>query len=283
MKNTFLLLLLTLLPCLRVAAQTEKPLRVFIRAGAKTHGPGQHDHPRFLKEWKELLNERGAKADGALSFPTAEQLAATDVLILHAADAGDIAADQRAGLDQFLKRGGGLVVIHDGVCGHDPQWFKTIVGGAWEHKHSRFFEGDISIAYQDQTHPITRGASNFEFNDEMYYELHLMPEAHILAATHKPGARNKQDGKLSVLSDEIVPQMWTYEKDNYRAFVCIPGHNYKTFDLPHFRGVLLRGIAWAGKRDVDLLVNKEESASLSHPKGGPSAPNKTAAKGVVDP
>src|SRR5436309_638145 len=40
-------------------APHEAPLRVFIRAGAKTHGPGQHDHPRFLKEWTALLNGRG--------------------------------------------------------------------------------------------------------------------------------------------------------------------------------------------------------------------------------
>ena len=37
------------------SAQPEKQLRVFIRAGAKTHGPGQHDHPRFLADWKKLL------------------------------------------------------------------------------------------------------------------------------------------------------------------------------------------------------------------------------------
>ena len=43
------------------------------------------------------------------------------MLILIAADAGDLNPDQRANLDQFLKRGGGLVVIHDGVCGHDPK------------------------------------------------------------------------------------------------------------------------------------------------------------------
>ena len=56
--------------------------------GEKTHGPGQHDHPRFLKEWTALLNERGAKADGSMTFPTAEQLADTDVLVMYAADAG---------------------------------------------------------------------------------------------------------------------------------------------------------------------------------------------------
>ena len=96
-------------------AQTEKPLRVFIRAGEKTHGPGQHDHPRFLADWKALLNQRGAQADGAMSFPSAAQLEATDVLVLYAAEGGTILPEQRASLDPFLKRGGGLVVIHDAV------------------------------------------------------------------------------------------------------------------------------------------------------------------------
>jgi len=49
-------------------------LRVFIRAGVMTHGPDQHDHPLFLKEWTKLLNDRGVKAEGALDFPTAEAM-----------------------------------------------------------------------------------------------------------------------------------------------------------------------------------------------------------------
>src|SRR4026209_358002 len=88
-----------------------EPLRVFIRGGAKTHGPGQHDHPRFLEEWKVLLNERGAKADGGMDFPTAEQLEKTDVLVVYAAEGGSIKPEQREYLNTFLKRGGGMVVI----------------------------------------------------------------------------------------------------------------------------------------------------------------------------
>src|ERR1051325_11770344 len=41
-----------------------EPLRIFIRGGAKTHGPGKHDWPQFLTDWTQLLNERGAKATG---------------------------------------------------------------------------------------------------------------------------------------------------------------------------------------------------------------------------
>jgi hypothetical protein len=51
-----------------LSLQAAQPLRVFIRGGVKTHGPGQHDHPRFLKEWTEMLNKRGAMSDGAMGL-----------------------------------------------------------------------------------------------------------------------------------------------------------------------------------------------------------------------
>ncbi|HWF18307.1 MAG TPA: PVC-type heme-binding CxxCH protein, partial [Verrucomicrobiae bacterium] len=281
MKTLFAVL--ALFCCFAAHAEPEKPLRVFIRAGVKTHGPDQHDYPRFLKEWTPLLNERGAKASGSLQFPTPEQLADADVLVLYCQNAGDITSEQRVSLDAFLKRGGGIVVIHDGVGGHDPQWFKTVVGGAWEYGRSKYFEGDLSFYYLDHSHPITRGVSNFDFDDEMYWDLDLMPEAHVLAGTYQPDDRNKQNGRAMPSIYDIAPQMWTYEKDNYRAFVCIPGHNYKTFNLPHFRAVLLRGIAWAGKRDADLLVGKEDLASVRYPVGGPTAPEEAAKKIFLAP
>src|SRR5262245_36876376 len=108
------------------ASARQVPLRVFIRSGPKTHGPGAHDYPRFLKEWVALLDQRGAKAAGAEAFPTRAQLAQTDVLVLHAQDAGTIAnAVDRTNLRDFLARGGGLVVIHAGSVSNDPDWFKT--------------------------------------------------------------------------------------------------------------------------------------------------------------
>ncbi|HIG28481.1 MAG TPA: hypothetical protein EYQ50_12055 [Verrucomicrobiales bacterium] len=41
-----------------------EPLRVFIRGGVDTHGPGEHEHTRFLNDWKVLLSSRGMKVDG---------------------------------------------------------------------------------------------------------------------------------------------------------------------------------------------------------------------------
>src|ERR1051325_5441310 len=72
------------------------PLRVFIRAGKKTHGPNQHEHEKFLADWKVLLAERGMKTDGALDWPTAEQMKNTDVIIVHAQSGGDATDEQKA-------------------------------------------------------------------------------------------------------------------------------------------------------------------------------------------
>ncbi|MBL9127164.1 MAG: hypothetical protein JNL97_05940, partial [Verrucomicrobiales bacterium] len=41
-----------------LSAFAADPPRIFIRGGIKTHGPNQHDHPRFLGEWTQLLGER---------------------------------------------------------------------------------------------------------------------------------------------------------------------------------------------------------------------------------
>jgi hypothetical protein len=77
-------------------ADAAEPLRVFIRGGVKTHGPNQHDHPRFLGDWTKLLGERGLKVDGAMEFPTADQLAKTDVIVIYAADGMKIEGEPRS-------------------------------------------------------------------------------------------------------------------------------------------------------------------------------------------
>src|SRR5215210_6554247 len=105
MKKTLLsvcaatLLVVPAISILALAQSQPAPLRLFLRSGPKTHGPadnGQHDGPSFLREWAPLLTSRGAKVDGSLKFPTAEQLENTDVLVMFAANAGTILGEDRA-------------------------------------------------------------------------------------------------------------------------------------------------------------------------------------------
>ncbi|HKQ39499.1 MAG TPA: PVC-type heme-binding CxxCH protein [Verrucomicrobiae bacterium] len=223
-----------------------------------------------------------------MKFPTGAQLENTDVLVMFAAEAGSIAGADRDNLEKFLKRGGGIVCIHDAVCGTNAPWFKTIIGGAWEHGKSKWFEGDVSFYYVNNEHPITEGCSNYDIDDEVYWDLHMMPDAKILGASWQPDQRNTRNGKQYPHVYNVIPQMWVYENaldggQPYRAFVSIPGHKYSSFEAPHYRAVLLRGIAWAAKRDVNSLCAKDELATLRYPEGGPTAPEKEASKLELHP
>ena len=252
-------------------AQQASPLRIFLRGGPKTHGPsgdGHHDGPTFVKEWTPLLASRGAKVDGALVFPTADQLDSTDVLVMFCANGGYIEGEQRTYFEKFLKRGGGLVVLHDAVLAREPHWFKTIIGGAWENGVAKYFEGENTYYYVNTEHPITKGASNFTITDEVYWDLHMMPNAQILQSSMQPVRPPRGGGPPPEPAiGKLIPQMWVYENQlaggqPYRAVVSLLGHNFSTFSSPHARAIFLRAIAWAGKRDVDSLATPEEVAAL---------------------
>jgi putative membrane-bound dehydrogenase-like protein len=278
--KTLCLLILTL------GIANAEPLRVFIRSGEKTHAPGCHDYPAFLKDWTALLNARGAKATGGNDFPTKEELAETDVVILHAAEAGNIDGDDRKNFEEYLKRGGGVVAIHGGAVGRDHGWYKGVIGGSWNFAQTKWLEGEMSLYFTDRENPITAGVSNFDLEDEIYYDMEILPEAKILAAAYTPKPKQgdaKPGAPVSVY--DIQPQMWTYETGNRRAFVCIPGHRYANFSHTSIQALLLRGIAWAGKREADSLLgaNPKLADALRYPVGGPTKPEEAAAKIEVHP
>src|ERR671913_333724 len=111
------------LPPTAVPTQAAGPVRVYIRAGLKTHAVGQHDYPQYLADWSKVLTERGAVVDGSLHFPTPAEIANTDVMVMYKGDAGAMTAEEKSTLEAYLKRGGGLVSFHDTLCGPDPDYY----------------------------------------------------------------------------------------------------------------------------------------------------------------
>ena len=258
---------IAVLTCAPLMAQ--QPIRIFIRSSAKTHGAGPiHDYPAFLKEWKVLLAEKGAVVAGDQRFPSDEELAKTDVLLWYSSDGGNVAPEDRTRLDTYLQRGGGLVVIHDAMCGNDPLWQASIIGAAKQHGERNSHVGKFTLAFTDRNHPIIGGMADLEMNDEMFfllraeglkpdgegkpvmwtYGMKVSPEIHVLATTPDPNGN-------------IVPQMWTFENamtggKPYRVFVSLEGHALANFSTPQFQGILLRAIAWTTNRPVDTLIKQ---------------------------
>src|SRR3982750_776928 len=64
------------------------PIRIYLYAGLKTHGEGQHDYPQFLADWSKLLMNRNATAEGGLHSPAAKKLGNSVGVILYKGEAG---------------------------------------------------------------------------------------------------------------------------------------------------------------------------------------------------
>ena len=122
-----------------------------------------------------------------------------------------------------LKSGVGLRITHE-VLGGTWIWANKAPGRT----QTKWIEGDVGLYFVDQEHPITKGASNFDWKDEVYNQMEMSPDVHVLAQSF-----------VDVFN--IWPQLWTYEKTwdggsaPYRAFVSIPGHEYTSFEAPQYR------------------------------------------------
>lgn len=248
----------------RIPGQNLAGMHIYLRGGLKTHSPGQHDYPQFLADWSKLLTQHGAVVDGSLHAPSADELKGVDVLVLYKGDAAFMTDGERAALRAFVQRGGGIVSIHDALCGPDPAEFATYVGGAKKHGEVNYtLAARVQYTITDPASPIMKGMQGVSlYPEEAFYRMTWAssPAIHVLATTvidDTPAAR--QGGGVG----QTVPQIWTYEHalpggQPARAFVWMQGHEYTSFANPQIQAMLLRGIAWAAKHPVDELVDYKQ-------------------------
>ena len=238
--------------------QNPHGMHIYIWAGLKSHLAGQHDYPQFLADWSKILTDHGAVVDGALHAPSPANLEHTDVVIIYKGDAGYLNDKEKSALEDYVKRGGGIVSLHDSLCGPDPTYFATLLGGAKKHGEVNYTLGaPIAYTLVDPSDPIMKGMSNFTIFDEAFYNMTWArdPGIHALATTVIPATPSAGTHK-----GEVVPQIWTYEHtlaggQPARAFVWMQGHEYANFANYQIQQMLLRGIAWAAHKPVDTLVD----------------------------
>ncbi len=102
-----------------------------------------------------------------------------------------------------------------------------------------------------------KGMSDVTLFDEAFFNMTWAkdPAVHVLATTEIPATKSAGEHK-----GEVAPQIWTYEHTvpggrPARAFVWMQGHTYANFSNYQIQRMLLRGIAWAGNKPVDELVD----------------------------
>jgi putative heme-binding domain-containing protein len=216
----------------------QKPLQIVLVDGLKDHGPGEHDYPAWRLAWSDLLSAApGLEVSTARDFPNEVQLNKADVLIFF--QKGSFTATRGASLDRFLKRGGGLVLVHWAVNGDDRAAdFARRIGLASTAGGISYRHGPLQLNVDKPEHPIMRNISRLDLYDESYWRLSGdVGQVQVLASSVEEG--------------DATPQVWLKDHGGGRVFVSIPGHYNWTFDDPIFRILLLRGIAWTAQEPID--------------------------------
>ncbi|MCA9161058.1 MAG: ThuA domain-containing protein, partial [Planctomycetales bacterium] len=214
-----------------------RPMQVVLVAGAKDHGPGEHDYPAWLRAWKTLFEAaNNVVVTTAMDWPEPEAFETADAIVFY--QQGKWNEQRASDIDTFLKRGGGVSYIHYAVDGGtDAAGFAERIGLAWKGGGSKFRHGALDMLFKSN-HPITRNINRLQLEDESYWQLVGDAESIDILGSG-------QD------DDAMQPLVWCHEREAGRVFVSIPGHYSWTFDDPLFRILLLRGIAWTAHQPVD--------------------------------
>ena len=210
------------------------PLHVVLIASKQDHGPGEHDYPAWQTNWTKLLGQAsGLKTSIAWQWPSEEQFAKADALMFYYWN-HSWTSNRYQQLDEFLARGGGLVILHSAcIADTQPEPLAERIGLSAQPKRTGYRHGalDLKIVAPPE-HPITAG---------------LPPMIRFIDETYWPMIGNTNDVQVLATAEEEAqwwPMMWTFQKGKGRVYGSILGHYSWTYDDPFFRLLVLRALAW---------------------------------------
>ena len=224
----------------------------------KPHKPGNHDYLRIRDLMTGLLNRvPKVTVETAYNFPSKEQFDRADLvaMYLHLPDVSD---RQYADFKSYIKRGGGVVALHETAIIRPASEGKKLVqclGMSWDEGRSQWgslFE-DITIENQ---HAIFKGfPRKLKIVDEFYWDLNQHKDITVLGSVRTgPPTRSKGPIEEDQFSQETSPVFWTLELGKGRVFGTTAGHNTFSYYDPEFRIVIFRSIAWALKETPDPFM-----------------------------
>jgi gluconolactonase len=175
----------------------------------------------------------------------------------------------RQQVDEFMKKGVGLVTIHwasavkkDDFGRLGPTWL-SYLGGTWV-SNVGLSEGRSPLKQLIPEHPICRGWKEFEIEDEYYLNPTIKLAKPLLQVTERKG------------KDVIVG--WVFERPNGgRAFGTTLGHPYANFQREPFRRLIVNAILWSARvevpkqgapvhlKEADLALPPKDAASPAVP------------------
>lgn len=183
---------------------------------------------------------------------TAEALAGYQALFINY-NGPRLGAAQEKAIEDFVRRGGGLVCFHQGLYG---EWFgqrftdqrrwvesgnrgwaawEEIIGARWK---PELLGHTLRGAFQVKcpSHPACPDSS-FTANDELYHRFELKPSAQVVASAFSD-TKVRGTGK-------VEPIAWTNSFGQGRVFFTTLGHDATALFQPPVRRLFARATEWA--------------------------------------
>lgn len=146
----------------------------------------------------------------------------------------------KEGIVQFLKDGGGLVVTHFAIA-NAQEWRDSIdiygamwVSGKSTHGPYRQFRVDV----KDEAHPILEGVRPFTTNDELYFNLLMRPDVHVIMT-------GNEERFGHTVAEPLLTTHYVY---NARCVYFALGHDVESCKPAEYRKILVQSIEWAACR-----------------------------------
>jgi type 1 glutamine amidotransferase len=217
--------------------------RAVIASAAGRYADPWHPFTHTTARIAEILGDDGWDVE-IIDDPD-RALASLDGAALLVVNAGDpwrggeagrgINAQAAEGLGAAIDRGIGLIAVHSALASlrDYPRW-REAIGGEWQEGTSWHPPiGDVTVEVVDTEHPVTAGIPRIAGFDELYTDLVVDADVHVLAAHLRDAARH--------------PLVWVRETPT-RAVVTAFGHDERSYDSGSIQALLRGAARWAGGR-----------------------------------
>lgn len=273
MRHAFLLLSLF---SLTTAALAEN--RIVFLAGARSHGPGEHEFNAGCLLLAKALNEESGlaiKAEVIKGWPTDESVLDSAKAIIIYADGTSVVKNGWGKMDALAKQGKGIMFMHYAVhpdAADATKYYRPWIGGAFETGWSvnPHWVADLTAL---PNHPVARGlTAPVQALDEFYYHMRFRESrTEVLDLVTATPSRERIKRYINLWNEHGVaglnqPQtlMWGVERpDGGRGVGFSGGHYHRNWAIDGFRKLALNAIVWVAGLEVprDGVVSKAISES----------------------